>query len=152
MQISFSINETTLFPISSTFRPFLVFISVLNLDLGIETCFYDGMDEYAKIWLEYVFPVYLIVIIGVIIVMARYTSWAQRAVQSNGVPVLSTLLFLSYTKLLTNASVSLFYIVGITHLPSGRIEPVWAVDANVEFFGFKFTILYPHIATVLTAV
>ena len=137
-----SINGTILFPTNNTFHPLFAFISLLNLDLGIETCFYDGMDEYAKIWLEYVFPVYLIVIIGVIIIMARYTSWAQRAVQSNGVPVLSTLLFLSYTKLLTNASVSLFYIVGITHLPSGRIEPVWAVDANVEFFGFKFTILF----------
>ena len=137
-----SINGTILFPTSNTFRPLFVFISFLNLDLGIVTCFYDGMDEYAKVWLEYVFPVYLIVIVGVIIIMARYTSWAQRAVQSNGVPVLSTLLFLSYTKLLRNASTSLFYNVGITHLPSGRIEQVWAVDANIEYFGLKFTILF----------
>ena len=137
-----SINETALFPMSNTFRPLLVFISILNLDLGIETCFYNGMDEYAKIWLEYVFPVYLVVIVGVIIVMARYTSWVQRTIQSNGVPVLSTLLFLSYTKLLRNSSVSLFYNVGITHLPSGMVEKVWAVDANVEYFGFKFTTLF----------
>ena len=137
-----SINGTILFPVSNGFHPLFVFISFLNLDLGIEACFYDGMDEYAKVWLEYVFPVYLIVIVGVIIIMARYTSWAQRAVQSNGVPVLSTLLFLSYTKLLRNASTSLFYNVGITHLPSGRIERVWAVDANVEYFGLKFTILF----------
>ena len=137
-----SINSTILFPTNNTFHPLFAFISLLNLDLGIETCFYNGMDEYAKIWLEYVFPVYLIVIVGVIIVMARYITWVQRAVQSNGIPVLATLLFLSYTKLLTNASVSLFYIVGITHLPSGTIEPVWAVDANIEFFGFKFTILF----------
>ena len=137
-----SINETILFPTSNTFRPLLAFISFLNLDLGIETCFYDGMDEYAKIWLEYVFPVYLIMKVGVIIVMARYTTWAQRVVQRNGVPVLSTLLFLSYTKLLRNSSVILFYNVGITYLPSGRIEQVWAVDANVEYFGFKFTILF----------
>ena len=137
-----SINGTILFPTNNTFRPLFVFISFLNLDLGIETCFYDGMDEYAKIWLEYVFPVYLIIIVAVIIVMARYTTWAQRAVQSNGVPVLSTLLFLSYTKLLRNASVSLFYNVGLTHLPSGRIEQVWALDANVAYFGFKFTILF----------
>ena len=137
-----SINGTILFPTNNTFHPLFAFISLLNLDLGIETCFYDGMDEYAKIWLEYVFPVYLIVIIGVIIVMGRYTSWAQRAVQSNGVPVLSTLLFLSYTKLLRNSSMVLFFHVEITHLPSGRIEQVWAVDANVEYFGFKFTILF----------
>jgi len=54
-----SINETILFPQGNAYRPLLTFISFLNLDLGIETCFYDGMDEYAKIWLEYVFPVYL---------------------------------------------------------------------------------------------
>ena len=137
-----SINRTILFPTTDTFYPLLVFISFLNLDLGIETCFYNGMDEYAKIWLEYVFPVYLIMIVGVIIVMARYASWVQRVVRKNGVPVLSTLLFLSYAKLLRNSSMVLFYNVGITHLPSGRIEQVWAVDANVEYFGFKFTILF----------
>ena len=138
-----SINGTILFPTSNTFHPpLLVFISFLNLDLGIETCFYDGMDEYAKIWLEYVFPVYLIVIVAVIIVMARYTTWARRAVQGNGVPVLSTLLFLSYTKLLRNSSVVLFYIADITHMPSKDVEIVWRVDANVEYFGYKFTILF----------
>ena len=137
-----SINGTILFPTSNTFHPLLVFISFLNLDLGIETCFYDGMDEYAKIWLEYVFPVYLIVIVALIIVMARYTAWARRAVQGNGVSVLSTLLFLSYTKLLRNSSVVLFYIADITHLPSKDVEFVWRVDANVEYFGFKFTILF----------
>ena len=137
-----SINGTILFPTSNAFRPLFVFISLLNLDLGIGTCFYDGMDEYAKVWLEYVFPVYLIAIVVVIIIMARYTSWTQRAVKSNGVPVLATLLFLTYAKLLRNASVSLFYNVGITHLPSRETEQVWALDANVEYFGLKFTILF----------
>ena len=68
------------------------------------------------------FPLYLIAIVVVIIVMARYISWARRAAQSNGVPVLATLLFLSYTKLLRNASVNLFYNVGIIHLPSMKME------------------------------
>ena len=27
-----------------------VFIAWLNLDLGISTCLYDGMDMYAKVW------------------------------------------------------------------------------------------------------
>ena len=135
-----SINGNILFTTSYFFPS--VFISLLNLDLGIETCFYDGMDEYAKVWLQYVFPIYLIAIVVVIIIMARYTSWAQRAVQNNGVPVLATLLFLSYTKLLRNTSLGLFYIDNIIHLPSRKIEPVWALDANIEYFGLKFTILF----------
>ena len=137
-----SINANILFTTDYVFRPLSVFISILNLDLGIETCFYNGMDEYAKVWLEFVFPLYLIAIVVVIIVMARYSTWAQRAVQSNGAPVLATILFLSYTKLLRNASLGLFYIDNITHLPSGKTELVWALDANVEYFGFKFTILF----------
>ena len=38
---------------------FSVFIAWLNLDLGIETCFYDGLDGYAKTWLQLVFPIYI---------------------------------------------------------------------------------------------
>ena len=42
-------------------------ISWFNLDFGIETCFFDGMDSYSKTWLQYVFPLYLwIIIIGII--------------------------------------------------------------------------------------
>ena len=35
-----------------------VFVSWLNLDLGIETCFYDGMDSYAKVLLQLVYNPY----------------------------------------------------------------------------------------------
>jgi len=31
---------------------FTVFIAWLNLDLGIETCFWDGLDGYEKMWLQ----------------------------------------------------------------------------------------------------
>ena len=36
---------------------FSTFIAWLNLDLGIETCFFENMDSYAKVWLQFVFPV-----------------------------------------------------------------------------------------------
>ena len=32
------------------------FIAWLNLDLGIETCFYDGLTAYDKTWLQFAFP------------------------------------------------------------------------------------------------
>ena len=35
-----------------------VFIACLNLDFGIETCFYDRLDAYSKTWLQFGFPVY----------------------------------------------------------------------------------------------
>ena len=46
----------------SLFLPFVtpnfltVFISWLNLDLGIETCFYTGMDYYGKFLLQLAIP------------------------------------------------------------------------------------------------
>ena len=42
--------------------PDYTLLSLLNVDLGIETCFYDGMEKYAKIWLQLAFPSYLVTI------------------------------------------------------------------------------------------
>ena len=54
-------NHHILFPQTPN-NPASIFIAWLNLDLGIQTCFYSGMDVYAKTWLEFVFPVYIWVI------------------------------------------------------------------------------------------
>ena len=40
-------------------NPASIFIAWLNLDLGVQTCFYNGMDAYAKAWLEFAFPLYI---------------------------------------------------------------------------------------------
>ncbi len=41
-----------------------VFISWLNLDFGISTCFYEGLDAYSYTWLQFVFPFYLWFLVG----------------------------------------------------------------------------------------
>ena len=48
-----------------------VFISWLNLDLGIETCFYNGMDSYGKFLLQLAFPTYVFLLIGTTIVLCE---------------------------------------------------------------------------------
>jgi len=45
-----------------------VFIAWLNMDLGIETCFFDGMDAYTKTWLQFIFPLYVLSLVGLIII------------------------------------------------------------------------------------
>ena len=50
-------NRTIFLPVEST-DAFSIFIAWLNLDFGIETCFYNGMDVYSKTWLQFVFPIY----------------------------------------------------------------------------------------------
>ena len=51
-------NHQAFFP-RDTINFFTVFISWLNLDLGIEICFYDGMDIYAYSWFQFLFPSYI---------------------------------------------------------------------------------------------
>ena len=81
--------------------PFLsLIISWLNLDFGIKICFYNGMDRYVKEWLQFAFPFYVWAIIIVIILICQVSSKVSKLVGSNAVPVLATLLLLSYTKLL----------------------------------------------------
>ena len=124
------------------FTPAYTFISLANLDLGIQTCFYNGMDDYAKMWLQLVFPFYLMFIATLLIIASRYSISAQRLTARRVLPVLATLFLLSYTKILRTVSSVLFSYSTITHLPSKHTTTVWSVDANVPLFGAKFTILF----------
>ena len=138
-----SINSHVFFPQYSNSINFLyTFISLINLDLGVPTCFYNGMDDYAKMWLQLAFPVYLILIATLLIIASRHSITVQRITASRALPVLATLFLLSYTKVLRTVSSVLFYYSTITHLPSGHNTLVWAVDANIPLFGLKYTVLF----------
>ena len=137
-----SINTPVFFTKLNHFSPTYTFISLANLDLGIQTCFYNGMDDYAKMWLQLAFPFYLIFIATVIIITSRYSTTIQRLTARRALPVLATLFLLSYTKILRIVSSVLFFYSTITHLPSKHTTLVWSVDANVPLFGVRFTILF----------
>ena len=82
-------------------NPFLhVFISWINLDVGIEVCFYSGMDVYQKTWLQFVFPFYIWFLVGVIILVCHYSSTVMTLMGMRNIEVLATLFLLSYAKLL----------------------------------------------------
>ena len=137
-----SINTPVIFTELNHFLPTYTFISLANLDLGIQTCFYNGMDDYAKMWLKLAFPFYLIFIATLIIITSRYSTTIQRLTARRALPVLATLFLLSYTKILRIVSSVLFFYSTITHLPSKHTTLVWSVDANVPLFGVRFTILF----------
>ena len=84
-------NRSIFFPLGET-NILTVFIAWLNLDLGIETCFYDGMDAYAFTWLQFLFPLYVWVLIGLIIIASRYSRKIAQSLGNNPVPTLATLL------------------------------------------------------------
>ena len=136
------INSSIFFPINGPDTVMHTFISLANLDLGITTCFYNGMGEYAKMWLQLVFPAYLILIAATFIMASRYSTRIQRLTARRALPVLATLFLLSYTKLLLTVSKTLFLYSTITHLPSNHTTLVWSVDANVPLIEIKFIILF----------
>ncbi|XP_065903366.1 uncharacterized protein [Dysidea avara] len=139
-----SINIPVFFPQLNKFTPAYIFISLANLDLGIQTCFYNGMDDYAKMWLQLAFPFYLIFIATSLIITSRYSTTIQRLTARRALPVLATLFLLSYTKVLLVISSVLFSYSTIIHLPNEQttLQLIWSVDANITLLGVKFIALY----------
>ena len=92
-------NQAVFFPPGDT-NILTAFTAWLNLNLGIRTCFADGLNGYWKTWLQFVFTVYNWIITAIIIVASHYSSMAAKIFGNKSVPVLATLFLLSYAKLL----------------------------------------------------
>ena len=123
-----------------TRSPIYTFIAWLNLDLGIPTCFYDGMDAYVETWLQFAFPLYLWMIIAVIIFLFNKFPRLIRRGTQDAVKVLATLLLLSYTKL-QRTLVTIFSFTTLKY-SSGVVHYVWLYDANVQYLKGKHLILF----------
>ena len=128
-------------------NPFLrAFISWINLDLGIEVCFFSGMDVYQKTWLQFVFPFYIWFLVGVIILVCHYSSTVMKLMGMRNIEVLATLFLLSYTKLLkitVSTLNSVTVSVSSTHNASKLFHKVvWLYDANLPYFGSEILPLF----------
>ena len=119
-----------------------ILLSLFNLDLGIETCFYNGMDDYAKILLQLAFPVYLMLIAFALIVSSRYSVRIQRLTAHRALPVLSTIFLLSYTKILLTVCRVLFRYTKVIQYPSKESKLVWIVDVSIPLFGVRFLVAF----------
>ena len=138
-------NESILLPFQM--RNFItVFISWLNLDLGIDTCYFPGMDAYIKTWLLLAFPAYVILLVILVIIISSYsTKFSNLIGKKDPVATLATLIVLSYAKLLEICFKSLS--LGILEYPDGSSEMLWLPDATVKYLSRKHIPLF--IAAVL---
>ena len=118
------------------------FIAWLNLDFGIETCFFNGLNAFWKTYLQYVFPFYTA---GLFTIGLRYSSNLSKLFGNRSVPTLATLLFLSYTKLLRTIITSL-ELAHLTNCPSNLTRYVWSIDGRLDYGHF------PHITLLLAAI
>ena len=130
-------NTSTFFPSSSFLT---VFIAWINLELGIVTCFFEGMDAYWKVCVELAFPTFiLILVILIIITSERYIVVARLVGKKNPVATLDTLILLSYMKFLRVIIAS--YSFAILDYPDGSHRIVWLPDATITYFSGKHTVL-----------
>ena len=98
----------------------------INLDFGIDTCFFDGLDTYTATWLQFTFPIYIWMLILLIVISNRYSVTLSKITGTNTISVLATLLLLSYAKLLIKVS-------SYTRLYLFDGSAVWILDANVRY-------------------
>ena len=117
-----------------------MFISWLNLDLGIEACFIKGLDGYWKTWLQFVFPFFLWWIAGVIILVSHYSTRATKIFGDTSVPVLATLLLLSYAKMLRSI-ITIFSFTTLEY-PDNVTAKVWSFDGNLKYLSLKHIPLF----------
>ena len=141
------VNETAFFPPGDR-GFFRVFISWLNLDLGIETCLYNGMDSLVKVSLQFIFPFYLWVIVALIILAFRHSTQLVKIVRycgNHSVSVLATIFLLSFTKLQRTIKTALSFTT--LEYPEGH-RAIWLYDGNIPYASkghlalFFFSILF----------
>ena len=139
------LNQPAFFP-DGTIPVISHFISWLNLDFGFEVCFFNGLNGYWKIWLQFVFPLYIWLLAIIIIVSSHHSIRISRYLRSNIISVLATLVLISFTKILRNITNALM----VTKLHCGRYQQlVWSIDGNISYFNYHHSILIAFSVVVL---
>ena len=153
---------------------FFITMSFVNLNFGIETCFYSGMAQIHLTGLTLLFPIYLLGILLVIVIFTEYVYLSTRTeklvkcmtlrrrnktgdatksandIHSNIIQVLVTLLLFSYTSIVQTC----FDILGIVLIktPSGSIVR-WGDDPNQRYFsGIHIPLFFIALALLLVLI
>lgn len=144
------LNEATLLPNGSSIPVLSQFIAWLNLDLGIQTCFFNGLDGYWKTWLQFGFSLTLI---AAIIACCKVSSKLSHMFGRNVVAVLSTLIFMAHSKLL----LAIRNVLMLAILKCGDQQwYVWSIDGSIGYLSpihlplFIFSLIVMLIGLVYT--
>ena len=116
-------------------------ISWLNFKVGIDVCYFKGVDTYWKTWLQLVFPLYVILLVIMTITVSKYSMRFTRLMaKGNPVATLATLILFSYTKFLQITITTLSFAT--LNYPDGSHKRVWLPDATVEYLSGKHVVLF----------
>ena len=114
------------------------------MDFGIETCFIPGLSAFWKTWLQFLFPLYIWLIAGAIIIACHYSSRLTNLIGDRAVPLLATLFLFSYTKLLRTV-ITILEFENLVLYPAESEMIVWYLDGNLLYCK------HPHIYLFVTA-
>ena len=135
------VNSNIFFPPETHARLWTAFIAWLNLDFGITVCFYDGMDAYAKTWLQFIFPLYIWLISGGIVYFSRKYRRVAQYMGKNAVKVLATLFLLSFGKLIRTVIAAVTF-TNVKSIDGSINISVWLQDASVHYLHGYHVVLW----------
>ena len=107
-----------------------VIFSLLNLELGFSVCLYNGLNALIETALQFIFPVYLWLIVLILVIISKRSSYVASLTIHSSIQVMATLFYLSFAKLLLTA-IDIFIPVNV-QTPHGEFT-VWYVDGNIPY-------------------
>ena len=124
--------------------PLFFLLSVLSLQFSAGVCFYDGMDEFWKALLQFAFPFYLFTLLIVIIIITHKCGYRMfrkaHFIARRAVPVLATIMLLTYTSLVSAAIAPLRY-TSLYDVDTAQGKVVWLYQPSLPFFRGKHIVL-----------
>ena len=108
-----------------------VFVSLMNLNLGFPMCLYNGMTPTVKTAVQFIYPVYLWVLVIGFIIFSHYSTRISNRTASYSVQVLASLIHLSFSKVLITCIDIIAYVP--VHTSQEETVVVWYGDGNVEY-------------------
>ena len=114
------------------------FLYHFNLDFGIPTCFLEEMNACLKLALQFVYPIYLWIIMGITAFICHYSKRASNVLSPRIVPSLTTLMLLSYYKLVRIVILVLYR----KEANCGESEIIyWYYSPDIGYLGLCHSIL-----------
>ena len=121
-----------------------IIFSLLNLELGFSVCLYNGLNALIKTALQFIFPVYLWLIVLMLVIISKRSGFIANLTIHSSIQVMATLFYLSFAKLLLTA-INIFIPVNV-QTPHGEFT-VWYVDGNIPYWRNS-----GHVALFITAI
>lgn len=113
-------------------------LRVPNLALGHAICMYDGLTEVGKVTFQFSYPLYLLLVIGLLTLISCYSLRVSRYLRSSTIQVFVTVMHLSFLRMLLTVT-DVFTPAYVYTESSSSV--VWARNGTILYFESEHRIL-----------